>query len=125
MRTPVWTADIVNKNEKLKFPRYILATGSDFSVKLWSVTTNKMSHIEVVIVDTFGSNNEIYFTVPETLLFGRLIVTFISRTGRGTAPNGVKHKDKSYSIDDVKNLTRSGTTIGQLGITNGDRLVTY
>lgn len=83
-----------------------------------------MDHVEIVLIDTFGGNNEIYFKVTQDYSLYKILKWADFRAARKGFCHGILVGDTRWSIDELKNL-HPNDKLMNFGITDGYTLVTY
>jgi len=88
-------------------------------------TENDRPFFQIVLIDTFGGNNEICFKVPQYCSLYRILRTAASLKKReGGFCHGILVGDTKWSVNELKNL-RPNDRLINFGITDGYTLVTY
>ena len=83
-----------------------------------------MPRIEIVLIDTFARNNEIYFKVTQDYSLYKILEWAALRAARRGFCRGVLVGDTKWSVGELKNLQPNDKLI-DFGITDGYTLVTY
>jgi len=83
-----------------------------------------MDHTQIVLIDTFGGNNEIYFKVTQDYSLYKILQIAAFRAARKGFCHGILVGDAKWSVDELKNL-HPNDKLMNFGITDGYTLVTY